>query len=121
MNTYAYVGSNPLKYADPSGTVAIPLILIPAIQILVDAATVTIAGAALIDGPDDQILLMAKGGRQNIENEYSREARKQPDPCDWLRRQYETARSKRDSVAAKKIQEAQKALGCRNISKDRCE
>jgi RHS repeat-associated protein len=68
----------------------------------------------------DNIMQMAKGGSQNIENEYSREARKQPDPCDWLAKQYAAARSSGNSAAAQKIIKAQKALGCRNTQK-RCE
>lgn len=61
----------------------------------------------------------SKGGTQNIENEYSREARRQPDPCGWLEEQYAAARSVGDAVATQKIIKAQKALGCRNKQK-RC-
>ena len=68
----------------------------------------------------DNIMQMAKGGSQNIENEYSREARNQPDPCGWLAKQYTAARSSGDTAAAQKIIKAQKALGCRNTQK-RCE
>jgi hypothetical protein len=80
-----------------------------------------VAGAAIGDqvgdAISDYIMLMAKGGSQNIENEYSREARNQPDPCDWLAKQYTAARSSGDTAAAQKIIKAQKALGCRNTQK----
>jgi hypothetical protein len=33
---------------------------------------------------EDMISLMAKGGKQNIQNEYSRTAQLQPDPCAYL-------------------------------------
>jgi hypothetical protein len=56
---------------------------------------------------------MAKGGKQNLENEYTREARLQPDPCDWLRQQYDKAC---DSAARQKIKQAQKFLECRKSS-----
>ena len=56
---------------------------------------------------------MAKGGKQNKQNEYSREARLHPDPCAWLKNKYETARTTEER---EKIQLAEKALGCRRNS-----
>jgi hypothetical protein len=72
-----------------------------------------------IGGAFDNIMLMAKGGKQNISNEYSRAARNQNDPCGWLSEQYDMARKSGDSAAAQKIIQAQKDLGCRNKAK-RC-
>jgi hypothetical protein len=60
---------------------------------------------------------MAKGGTKNIQNEYSRAAQLEPDPCGWLADQYDQARKCGDSVAARKMQQAQKALGCRKQAK----
>jgi hypothetical protein len=56
---------------------------------------------------------MAKGGKQNIENEWSREARQHPNPCDWLEQEYNR---ESDSEIRKKIKKAQKAVGCRQNS-----
>lgn len=72
-----------------------------------------------VDNVIDHILFMSKGGKRNISNEYSREARNHPDPCGWLGEQYEAARKAGDNVEAQKIVQAQKGLGCRNKSK-RC-
>jgi RHS repeat-associated protein len=58
-------------------------------------------------------LPMAKGGKQEIENEYVREAKNHPDPCEWLRAEYELARQSRNSAAQQKIVKAQKYFGCR--------
>jgi hypothetical protein len=58
-------------------------------------------------------VLCTKGGVQNKENEYVRDARLQPDPCEWLRARYdETTGSERE-----KVRLAQKFLGCRNKQK----
>ncbi len=56
---------------------------------------------------------MAKGEKQNKDNEYSREAILHPDPCGWLKQQYG---STNDSVKRLKIKLAQKVLGCRKNS-----
>jgi hypothetical protein len=63
---------------------------------------------------------MAKGGRQNLENEWSRVARQEPDPCGWLKQQYNQAT---DTATRMKIKTAQKVLGCRQNSttNEQCE
>jgi len=58
------------------------------------------------------IVAMAKGGKQNIDNEYVRAARGQLDPCKWLRLQYEKA----SGAERLKIKAAQKFLNCRHSS-----
>jgi len=57
--------------------------------------------------------LCAKGGVQNKENEYVRDARLRADPCGWLQEQYAGA----DASEREKIRLAQKFLGCRNKQK----
>jgi hypothetical protein len=70
-------------------------------------------GMSVEDFCKNQTILCSKGGVQNKENEYVREARKRPDPCEWLQEQYDEATgSERD-----KIRMAQKHLGCRNKQK----
>jgi uncharacterized protein RhaS with RHS repeats len=76
------------------------------------AAGNSIAGPV---APPDAMQL-AKGGTQNIENEWSRAARLQPDPCRWLREQYEKAG---DSATRQKIKTAQKVLRCRRSSESK--
>jgi len=63
---------------------------------------------------------MAKGGAQNKANEYSRAAQIYPDPCAWLRQQYDQASS---NIERQKIKTAQKQLGCRQNStlNDKCD
>jgi hypothetical protein len=66
-------------------------------------------------------VLCAKGGKQNIANEYVRQARllpKETDPCEWLRSKYEAALTEGDSKEALKIKQAQKNLGCRPNAND---
>jgi hypothetical protein len=58
-------------------------------------------------------VLCAKGGVQNKENEYVRDARLRPDPCEWLQEQYDVA----DGSEREKVRIAQKYLGCRNKQK----
>lgn len=65
--------------------------------------------------------LCAKGGKQNIDNEYVTRARllpKEVDPCDWLKSQYAEAAARDDTVAKLKIKKAQKALECRHTAND---
>jgi uncharacterized protein RhaS with RHS repeats len=138
VNLFRYVGNNPGNWVDPEGLQTsetsqpgIPIMLpfsiirlsptqwnqmkedwwflnpIPMVEWAVDK---------LIKAP----LEMAKGGRQRLDNEWSRQARLQPDPCGWLQNQYDHAS---DSATRMKIKIAQKVLGCRqsSIKKDRCE
>lgn len=59
---------------------------------------------------------MSKGGTQNKDNEYSRAARQQPDPCEGLRQTYNASS---DSAERNKIKTVQKVLGCRRTGGDR--
>jgi RHS repeat-associated protein len=62
-----------------------------------------VGGAALGSLLEDYVVApafqMAKGGRQSLEDEWSREAMLQPDPCAWLRDQYDQVK---DSATRKK-------------------
>ncbi|MGZ3460267.1 MAG: hypothetical protein ACXU86_17395, partial [Archangium sp.] len=58
-------------------------------------------------------VLCSKGGVQNKENEFVREARLRLDPCEWLQEQYDVA----TEGEREKIRIAQKYLGCRNKQK----
>jgi len=55
---------------------------------------------------------MAKGGKQNIRNHWYYAAKQQPDPCAWLRQQYQSA----PAAERLEIKRAQKALECRASS-----
>lgn len=66
-------------------------------------------------------ILCAKGGKQNISNEYVQQARSLPkeiDPCEWLRMKYKDASTEGDSKETLKIKKAQKTLGCRPNAND---
>jgi hypothetical protein len=58
-------------------------------------------------------LSYAKGGKQNYRNEYTEQAKRQPDPCGWLKAQYQNTKG----AERLKIQRAEKELGCRNKQK----
>jgi hypothetical protein len=80
------------------------------------AAIIAVAeseGLSVEDFCKNQTVLCSKGGVQNKENEYVREARKRPDPCEWLQEQYDGAAGEE----REKIQLAQKFLRCRNKQK----
>jgi hypothetical protein len=56
---------------------------------------------------------MAKGGKQNIDNEYVRRVQNrecgEQDPCDWLRELYKRAKN---SEEKRKIKAAMKRFNC---------
>ena len=128
---YAYVNSDPINSIDPSGldgTGAVIGACFGGVIAATAACAVTgpgfiicepigiIGGIVLGAGIGhyaENALQMAKGGKQNIDNEYTREAVKHQDPCRWLQQEYDKARAAGDSVAQQKIIKAQKALGCR--------
>ena len=104
-NLYDYVNSSPINATDVEGftaAVAVPVAPIlfgggggeaaggGALALCVANPIICVATVAITVGT---ICYMAKGGKQNIDNEYSREARKQPDPCSWLQSQYDNANS----------------------------
>ena len=129
-NQVVYAELNPLMHVDPDGQ--LPLLVIPGIC-AAGGCEALIGGAAILASPAGQDaarrvgealarggpmatpdpMEMAKGGNQNKDNEWSREARQHPDPCAWLRQQYSQAK---DSVTRQKIKTAQKVLGCRKNS-----
>jgi RHS repeat-associated protein len=130
MNLYAYVENDPVNLADPWGLQAaipfpsapiplpLPPIAIPgspqnqqAVQATAEALRqLQNSVGALGNSLEDLLIMMAQRGQQNIDNEFSRQARLQPDPCGWLRQQYSQAQ---DPITRLKIKAAQKFLGCR--------
>jgi RHS repeat-associated protein len=121
---YIYVNGNPVNETDVQGqaaAVAFPVAPIAAgggeavagggmlAFCTTNPVGIIVCGAAAVI-TIGTICYMAKGGKQNIENEYSRKARNQPDPCTWLQSQYDSATS---SDERQKLKMAQKALGCR--------
>lgn len=73
-------------------------------------------GLSLEDFCGKYEVLCAKGGKQNFDNEYVRQAKDLPrdlDPCEWLRSLQKTASARDDAVEVQKIKLAQKVLGCR--------
>jgi RHS repeat-associated protein len=115
LDLYSYVQNSPQTLEDPTGLqIAIPVPPPPVIVCAADPLCVAVViggglGAAAI-------YLMSRGGKQNLSNEYTDQARTKPDPCKWLAEQYANATN---SVERLKIQLAQKVLGCRNKRK-RC-
>ncbi|WP_353327979.1 RHS repeat-associated core domain-containing protein, partial [Chitiniphilus shinanonensis] len=134
INTYSYVGGKPLLYIDSLGLDAIPWRValsiaggaaaadgpLPVGEVVAVGILATVLIYNALQDPNDGPMEMAKGGRQNLENEYSRAARQYPDPCDWLRSEYNNTS---DSKKRMKIKTAQKVLGCRQNStrNDECE
>ena len=110
---YGYANQSPLTTVNPDGKnpIAIPLAVCARYPSL--CAGIAFYGYRAFE---ECINYMAKGGNQNKDNEYSREARKQPDPCGWLRQQYQ---AETNSSERNKIKTAQKVLGCRQNSSQR--
>lgn len=80
------------------------------------AAIIAVAdaeGVSVEDFCKNNTILCSKGGVQNKANEYVRDARLKPDPCEWLQEQYDGA----TGAEREKIRIAQKYLGCRNKQK----
>jgi hypothetical protein len=78
-------------------------------------------GMKLEDFCEKYEVLCAKGGKQNIDNEYVQQARELPkgqDPCEWLRGLQRDAAARDDTAEVLKIKRAQKALGCRPNAND---
>jgi RHS repeat-associated protein len=132
LHRYVYANGDPVNQIDPSGrgSVALEYVAINVQDAVITTALIVasgyVAGCAFVAGlqafdviqnehsvPAIWQFCMAKGGPKNIENEFSRDARLQSDPCAFLRVLYEAARAKGDTVTALKIKTAQKALGCR--------
>lgn len=140
MPAYSYASSSPMHFVDPTGLQAVDSVTAtcsrnPAMcEAALGAATAAAMKAATPvaddrpwyclffgigctpkpeDPPVSDSCEMAKGGKQKKENEYTRAAQQQPDPCEWLRDQYARAT---DSSERMKIKLAQKVLGCRHSS-----
>jgi uncharacterized protein RhaS with RHS repeats len=80
---------------------------------LIGGVAGTAFGATVGSGVEDIIMAMAKGGKQNIDNEYTREVKnlgKQcDDPCKYLRDKYN---SEPDAKKKLKIKAAMKYFNC---------
>lgn len=78
-------------------------------------------GLSLEDFCGKYEVLCAKGGKQNIDNEFVEKAKALPkgvDPCEWLRGLQQDAAARDDTAQVQKIKKAQKALGCRPTAND---
>jgi RHS repeat-associated protein len=130
LNRYLYANADPANLLDPSGRSTLAVYgAISLTRVVLDTAKIVVAGYIagcgfafalsafdVIDNENSVPVIWqwcAKGGKQNIDNEYSGQARLQPDPCSWLAALYQAARAKGDTKTAQKLKTAQKALGCR--------
>ena len=138
VNFYRYVLNNPVRWIDPwglrfaeawgAGGAAIGGSVVAGGSIVVDAATgglnilATPAEIALgmaiggtvgyeLGSAADWIYEMAKGGKQNIDNEYVRDVKNQgtQDPCTYLRKLYSDTCDKQER---RKIKQAMKRFNC---------
>jgi hypothetical protein len=133
LNRFVYANGDPVNQFDPSGRNAFAeyAVAINVREAIISTAVIVasgyVAGCGFVAGlqafdviqnensvPVIWQFCMAKGGKQNIANEYSREARLQPDPCAWLRALYRAARARGDTATAQKIKTAQKDHDCRD-------
>ena len=133
LNKYLYAHADPVNLSDPEGRLSatergvltgIVVRTLPAAAALslAESCALFVIASAVWEpfmppyGFQGCQVSFAKGGKKNLENEYVRDARRlQPgDPCQWLRAQYEIARAARDTIAQRKIIQAQKFLGCRH-------
>jgi RHS repeat-associated protein len=121
-NVFGYVEGNPANLIDPMGLQATAYKLMGDViagdLFKPDKSDLNPEKWAIYGGLtlcalayDGYVLRMAKGGEQNKANEWSRAAQQEPDPCDWLKRQYNDPNT--SSADRQKIKTAQKVLGCR--------
>ncbi len=124
LNTYGYVYQNPLRYIDPTGENALALgglgLAASALAVASNSGNPAVQNA--VSSAAESIYAMAKGGKQNKRNHWNdwadREARVGGgDPCSHLASAYSRARASGNKKEAREIQTAQKAAGCRNITK----
>ncbi|WP_371920627.1 RHS repeat domain-containing protein [Pseudomonas sp. HMWF032] len=135
LNTYGYVMGNPLRYIDPKGeSVLVAEVLVVGAVIVAGAAVVnsvsnpvgqdvqegggfgvipdwynpSYTGPIAPEAPSE----MAKGGKQNIDNEYVRDVQAQGkgcDPCKYLRNLYN---NESRAIERQKIKQAMKRFNC---------
>ena len=123
LNTYGYVGGNALHAVDPTGEAAI------AIPPVIAAGAAIGAGAACYINNCGEVIPtaidagkeawekiakgMAKGGDQNIDNEYVRMVQNKQcgdePPCKWLKKLYD---AETNSIERQKIKKAMKRFNC---------
>jgi RHS repeat-associated protein len=131
LNTYLYVGADPNRFVDPDGLVGVVLPIPHPVTIIIIACSLSqgcrdAAANAASSARDafgsmaDLVMEMAKGGKQNIANEYVREVQALgldcKEACDYLRDKY---KKEKDKEKRKKIKIAQKYFDC--DGKDRYE